>query len=111
MPFVEKLKRDFDLYAVKANQLEIINGKLSGKVLGDIVDAKAKADFLIKLCQSLNLSPQQAMAIGDGANDLNMMQVAGFDLAYKAKSKVQARAKGRINTSNFAQLAKVFNWQ
>lgn len=109
-PFANQLKKDLNLYKVKANDLEIINNRLTGKVLGDIVDAQVKANFLLSLCDELSISPDQAMAIGDGANDLNMMQAAGFNLAYKAKPKVQKQAKGCINHTNLGRLAAVFGW-
>ena len=109
-PFVDKLKNDLNLYRVKANHLEIKDDKLTGVVLGDIVDAKAKADFLESLCESLEITPNQVIAIGDGANDLLMMKAAGFNLAYQAKPKVQQQANGRINFSTLARLINVFQW-
>lgn len=109
-PFVEKLKQSLDLYQVKANHLEIIAGELSGKVIEPIVDAKAKAVFLQQLCQQLNILPEQVLAIGDGANDLLMMQAAGFNLAYKAKPKVQQQARGRINATTLDRLVDIFGW-
>ncbi|TQV86979.1 phosphoserine phosphatase SerB [Aliikangiella coralliicola] len=110
MPFVEKLKQDMSLYQVKANQLEIADGMLTGAVLGDIVDAQAKADFLHQLCDELALNPSQVMAVGDGANDLLMMKEAGMNLAYRAKPKVEQQAKGRMNYSQLDQLIEVFGW-
>jgi len=110
MPFVEKLKNDLGLYRVHANRLKVVAGELVGEVEGKIVDAQAKADFLLALCQSLNIQPEQAMAIGDGANDLLMMQQAGFNLAYKAKPKVQAEARGRINSTHLGRLSQIFSW-
>ncbi|PVF10400.1 phosphoserine phosphatase, partial [Yersinia pestis] len=76
------------LVHVAANELEIKDGKLTGCVLGPIVDAQYKADTLIKLAEKLNIPLAQTIAIGDGANDLKMMQVAGLGLAFHAKPKV-----------------------
>ncbi len=108
-PFVEYLKTSMSLYKVKANNLEIRDGLLTGKVLGKIVDASEKAVFIKDLQQELGLSKNSIMAIGDGANDLLMMEEAGFSLAYRAKPAVQDKAKGRMNNTNLNHLLTVFN--
>lgn len=83
-------------YAV-SNVLEIVDGKLTGNVVGDIVDAQRKADELVQLRDRLGLSVEQTIAIGDGANDLKMMDVAGIGIAYHAKPVVQAQASYAFN--------------
>lgn len=83
-------------YAV-SNTLEIIDGKLTGNILGDIVDAQRKADELVKLRDQLGLSPAQTIAIGDGANDLKMMAAAAIGIAYHAKPVVQQQATYALN--------------
>jgi phosphoserine phosphatase len=83
-------------YAV-ANTLEIIDGKLTGQVLGDIVDAERKAQELTKLRDQLGLNANQTIAIGDGANDLKMMAAATVGVAYHAKPVVQAQATYALN--------------
>ena len=83
-------------YAI-SNTLEIIDGKLTGHILGDIVDAQGKADELVKLREKLGLTAAQTIAIGDGANDLKMMAVAGIGIAYHAKPIVQAQATYALN--------------
>jgi len=83
-------------YAV-SNTLEIIDGKLTGQVLGEIVDAQRKADELLKLRDQLGLSAAQTIAIGDGANDLKMMAVAAVGVAYHAKPVVQQQAMYALN--------------
>lgn len=83
-------------YAV-SNTLEIVDGKLTGNVLGDIVDAQRKADELTKLRDQLGLQAAQTIAIGDGANDLKMMAAAGIGVAYHAKPVVQAQATYALN--------------
>lgn len=94
--YAEYLRDKLRLVHVAANELEIKDGKLTGCVLGPIVDAQYKADTLIKLAEKLNIPLAQTIAIGDGANDLKMMQVAGLGLAFHAKPKVYAKAKVAI---------------
>lgn len=97
--FTERLKKRFNLDYARANTLEIVAGRLTGKVLGTIVGAEGKRAFLVELCQTLGITPQQAVAVGDGANDLLMMNAAGLNIAYHAKPKVQAQAHTVLNES------------
>lgn len=94
-------------YAV-ANTLEIVDGKLTGQVLGDIVDADRKALELMKLRETLNLKFDQTIAVGDGANDLMMMKVAGVGVAYHAKPIVQQQATYTLNFSGLDGLENLF---
>lgn len=94
-------------YAV-ANTLEIVDGKLTGLVLGDIVDAERKAQELTKLRDHLGLRVDQTIAIGDGANDLKMMQVAGVGVAYHAKPVVQAQATYALNIVGLDGISNLF---
>jgi len=95
--FADRVKAMLGLDYAVSNTLEIIDGKLTGRVLGDIVDAQRKADELCKLRDQLRLDPTHTIAIGDGANDLKMMAVAGVGVAYHAKPVVQAQASYAIN--------------
>lgn len=95
--FTEKLKQQLGFDFAAANQLEIEHGKLSGHVIGEIVDAQAKAKMLEKTCGILNISPQQAIVMGDGSNDLKMMEIAGLSLAFRAKPIVRAKADIAFN--------------
>ncbi|EMJ4842842.1 TPA: phosphoserine phosphatase [Morganella morganii] len=94
--YANHLKDSLRLSAVYANQLEIKDGKLTGKVKGPVVDAKYKAQALVKLAEFLNIPLEQTVAIGDGANDLKMLKKAGLGIAFHAKPKVYARAKVAI---------------
>lgn len=94
--FADNLRQQLKLVAAVANQLEIKDGKLTGKVKGPIVDAKFKAQTLVKLAERLEIPIEQTVAIGDGANDLKMLRKAGLGIAYHAKPKVYARAKVAI---------------
>ncbi len=95
--FADRVKAMLGLDYAVANTLEIIDGKLTGKILGNIVDAQTKADELVKLRDRLGLSATQTIAIGDGANDLKMMSAAGVGIAYHAKPVVQAQASYALN--------------
>ena len=95
--FAERVKTLAGLDYAAANQLEIVAGKLTGRVLGDIVDAQAKADWLNRKRIDLGLEPSQVIAIGDGANDLVMMANAGVSIAYHAKPIVREHATYALN--------------
>lgn len=94
-------------YAV-ANTFEIIDGKLTGNILGDIVDAERKAQELLKLRDELGLKTDQTIAIGDGANDLKMMHVAAVGVAYHAKPIVQQQATYALNNSGLDGIRNLF---
>jgi len=95
--FTERLKQRLELDETLSNVLEIDNGKLTGRVLGSIVDAGAKAAKFKQFAQRLGASRAQTIAIGDGANDLNMMAEAGVSVAYRAKPVVRAQATHSLN--------------
>jgi phosphoserine phosphatase len=95
--FTERLKPRLGLDFTHANTLEILNGKLTGKVLGKILDAQGKADWLVKIREELELKPEQVIAMGDGANDLKMMARAGISIAYHAKPVVREQASYALN--------------
>ena len=95
--FTERLKKRLRLDYTMANVLAEHNGKLTGEVEGDICGAKAKADFLLAHCEKLDISPAHVIAMGDGANDLLMMDEAGLSIAYHAKPKVQQQADTALN--------------
>ena len=90
--FTEKLRQQLGFRQAQANTLEIVNGKLTGKVLGQIVDGIAKAAYLDEACSALGCTKANAITIGDGANDLMMMNGSGISIAYKAKSIVKEKA-------------------
>lgn len=96
--FGNYLKQKFGFDYVYANELEIIDGKLTGKHTGDIVDGKRKAELLRLLAQVENIDIKQTIAVGDGANDLPMLSTAGLGIAFHAKPKVKATADQSIST-------------
>ena len=96
--FGEYLQKKFGIDYVYANELEIIDGKLTGRYLGDVVDGKRKAELLRLIAQVEKVDIAQTIAVGDGANDLPMLALAGLGIAFHAKPKVVANAKQSINT-------------
>ena len=96
--FGEYLQKKFGIDYVYANELEIIDGKLTGRYLGDVVDGKRKAELLRLIAQVEKVDIAQTITVGDGANDLPMLSLAGLGIAFHAKPKVVANAKQSINT-------------
>lgn len=105
--FTEKLKARIGLDAAHANVLGAENGLLTGQVVGRILDAQGKADTLRAFAQDCGATAEQIIAIGDGANDLKMLGLAGYSVAYRAKPVVRAQAKFALN---IAGLDGVLNW-
>jgi phosphoserine phosphatase len=95
--FTERLKARLGFDYAAANALEIAGGRLTGRVLGEIVDAEGKASQLRRTRDALGLSRAQAIAVGDGANDLKMLREAGVSVAYRAKPVVRKEATYVIN--------------
>lgn len=102
--FAEVLQQKLGLDFIAANQFEIIDGKLTGNVQGAIVDAQYKAQTLQQLAQQFHIAKENTVAIGDGANDLPMMQVADVGVAYHAKPKVQQLAQVIVNFTDLTAL-------
>ena len=96
--FGNYLKRRFGFDYVYANELEVEDGKLTGRYTGEIVDGARKAELLRLLCQFENIDIQQSVAVGDGANDLPMLNIAGLGIAFHAKPKVRETARQSIST-------------
>lgn len=96
--FGEHLRKRLGIDYVYANELEIVDGKLTGNVLGEIVDGPRKAALLRELARREGIRLEQVVAVGDGANDLAMLEVAGLGIAFHAKPKVTASAEQSIST-------------
>jgi len=106
--FTSRLKERLQLDDTISNVLDIEDGKLTGRVLGGIVDADAKAAKFRQLARRLGAKPGQTMAIGDGANDLKMMAEAGVSVAYRAKPVVRAQATHALNYSGLDGVLNLF---
>ncbi len=95
--FTDRIRQRMGLNFSHANQLEIVDGKLTGRVVGDIVNAEEKKHTVQRICTELGIDPSAAIVMGDGANDLQMMGIAGLSVAYRAKPVVRAQAKVALN--------------
>ncbi|MBR0292274.1 MAG: phosphoserine phosphatase SerB, partial [Bacteroidales bacterium] len=96
--FGKYLQQKFGFDYVYANELEVENGKLTGRYVGEVVDGRRKAELLRLLCQFEGIDVAQSVAVGDGANDLPMIGTAGLGIAYHAKPKVKATAEQNLST-------------
>lgn len=96
--FGNYLRQKYGFDYVYANELEIADGKLTGRYAGEIVDGRRKAELLRLLCQFEKINIAQSVAVGDGANDLPMLNLAGLGIAFHAKPKVKATARQSIST-------------
>jgi phosphoserine phosphatase len=98
--FVESLRRKFGLDFAFANELEVKDGKLTGRVTGTIVDSRRKAQVLKDMAHVFDVRVQQTVAAGDGANDIEMLKAAGLGIAYQAKARLQQVADTRLNQND-----------
>lgn len=109
--FADYLKNKYGLDAAVSNQLEIIDGKLTGNVQGKVVDAQFKAEILQALAEQFSIPRSQWVAVGDGANDLPMLKTASLGVALHAKPKVQEQAKTTVNFGDLSALVLLLNAQ
>jgi len=109
--FSDRVRDTLDIDHMRANVLEIEGGLLTGRMVdqpwGDICDGTEKRKMLLQTCADLGISAQQAIAMGDGANDLPMMGAAGLSVAYHAKPQVRAEAMVAINEGGLDRLLEV----
>jgi phosphoserine phosphatase len=111
--FAEKVQSRLGMHFMRSNVLDIADGKLTGQVVqqpwGDICDGAEKKKMLLETCARLGIDPKQAIAVGDGANDLPMMAAAGLSVAYHAKPKVREQAMVSIEQGGLDRLLEVFS--
>jgi phosphoserine phosphatase len=107
--FTDRLCASLGIEYCRANVLEIENGYLTGRLIGEIVNAEVKRRTLIETCERIGCSPAQSIAIGDGANDLLMMAAAGLSVAYRAKPRVRSATRHAINHCGLDAVLRLFN--
>ncbi|MDC1449600.1 phosphoserine phosphatase SerB [Candidatus Thioglobus sp.] len=95
--FAERLHKSLGVDTFRANNVEVINSCLTGEVLGKVIDANEKANYINELCSLYQIKREQVIAIGDGANDLQMMKIAGVSVAFHAKPILQKNCDVIIN--------------
>lgn len=109
--FADRVKAGLGMDFARANQLEIEDGHLTGRLIeqcwGDICDGAEKRRTLLEVASLMGIAPNQAIAVGDGANDLPMMGAAGLSVAYHAKPAVRAQAKVAINSGGLDRLLEI----
>ncbi len=105
--FTERLQDRLGLDFAHANVLEVNHGKLTGRVVGGIVDAEQKMLTVERVCTQIGIDPEQSIVMGDGANDLKMMGIAGLSVAFRAKPVVRAQAGVALNFSGLDGLLAV----
>ncbi|MDO9197539.1 HAD-IB family phosphatase, partial [Rhodoferax sp.] len=109
--FADRVRDRLGIDFARSNVLEVQDGVLTGRMVdqpwGDICDGEEKRKMLLQTCTQLGISPKQAIAMGDGANDLPMMGEAGLSVAYHAKPKVRAQAMVAINSGGLDRLLDV----
>ncbi len=111
--FSDRVCQRLGIARARSNVLEVADGVLTGRMVdqpwGDICDGEEKKRMLLQTCAELGLRAEQAIAVGDGANDLPMMGVAGLSVAYHAKPRVQEAAKVAIQTGGLDRLLEIFD--
>lgn len=106
--FTERLKARLGFDEAYANELEVVDGRLTGRVLGNIVDASAKATHLLRARHALGLEASQVIAAGDGANDIPMLEAAGFGVAYRAKPVLRSVADCCLDHTGLDSILSLF---
>jgi phosphoserine phosphatase len=111
--FTDHVRDRLNIDWTRSNVLEVANGELTGRMLdqdwGDICDGEEKRKMLLQTCEQMGIAPSQTIAMGDGANDLPMMGVAGLSVAYHAKPKVREQAMVAIEEGGLDRLLEILN--
>jgi phosphoserine phosphatase len=106
--FAEKIKSQLGIENFRANDVETINQTITGNIIGNVIDAKEKAKYIGELCDQYKLKENQVIAIGDGANDIEMMKIAGLSVAYHAKPLLKQYCNIHLNFGSLRSLIDFF---
>ena len=109
-PIVERLAKSLDIAYFSANQLEVKDGFLTGKLVGQIINPEVKKVTLEKWTEELKLSKERTIAIGDGANDLLMLKSAGLGIAFCAKEVLKKEIPNHVNKRDFLEVLPLIDW-
>ena len=109
-PIVERLAKSLDIAYFSANQLEVKDGFLTGKLVGQIINPEVKKATLEKWTEELKLSKERTIAIGDGANDLLMLKSAGLGIAFCAKEVLKKEIPNHVDKRDFLEVLPLIDW-
>jgi phosphoserine phosphatase len=109
--FTERIRQRLGLDLARSNVLEVIDGKLTGRLVGPIINAQGKRRVVEQTCAMLGITPAQAIVVGDGANDLAMMAIAGMSVAYHAKPIVHSQTHHAVNHCGLDAILNYFSDQ
>jgi phosphoserine phosphatase len=109
--FTERIRQSLGLDLARSNVLEVHDGKLTGRLVGPIINAQGKRRVVEQTCAMLGITPAQAIVVGDGANDLAMMSIAGMSVAYHAKPIVHSQTHHAVNHSGLDAILNYFSDQ
>jgi phosphoserine phosphatase len=107
--FTERLKDRLGMDFARSNQLEVLDGVLTGRLVGEIVNADVKRRIVEQTCRQLGCDPAQALVVGDGANDLKMMSIAGLSVAFRAKPVVRSETTHAVDHCGLDSILNYFS--
>ncbi|MCX7997907.1 MAG: phosphoserine phosphatase SerB [Leptospiraceae bacterium] len=108
VPILQRFANDFKIHEFRANTLEIHNGKLTGNVVGEIIDSEKKAKYLLEISKKYNIPKTQVVAVGDGANDKKMIELAGIGIGFHAKEGLKKQILNYIDLFGLEVLLSLF---
>lgn len=108
IPILEKFAKEYEIHQFRANVLEIKNGKLTGNLIGEIIDGEKKQKYLLEIASSYNIPTSQVVAVGDGANDKKMLEVAGIGIGFHAKMGLKKQILNYIDSFGLEVLLGLF---
>lgn len=108
VPILQRFANEFKIHEFRANTLEIQDGKLTGNVIGEIIDSEKKAKYLLEISKKYNIPKSQVVAVGDGANDKRMIELAGIGIGFHAKEGLKKQILNYIDLFGLEVLLSLF---